>query len=301
MTVVDAAVRSGGGGELFDDEANRMKKIAILGAGGKMGYRVSANLKNAPYEVSHLEVSETGRTRLRELDITCVDSDVALPHADVVILAIPDNLIGKVTSQLADKFKRGAILIALDAAAPFAGELPERSDLTIFVAHPCHPPIFSDESDPEVRRDYFGGSKAPQAIVCAMLRGPQENFDLAEDIAKRMYAPVMRSHRATVDQMAILEPVLSETICATCLAVIREATDEAVRRGVPEQAARDFILGHLNVELAILFDMLPGVRLSDAATRAVERAKKEIFVEDWKKVFERDAIAESIRMITRAN
>jgi D-apionate oxidoisomerase len=275
-----------------------MKKVAIIGAGGKMGYRVSANLRGSPYEVKHVEVSEAGRTRLKELGITCVDADNALPDADVVILAIPDNLIEKITRQLVEKFKKGAILIALDAAAPFAGHLPDRSDLTIFVAHPCHPPIFNDETDLEAKRDYFGGLKAKQAIVCAILRGPEENYALAEDISKRMYAPVMRSHRASVDQMAILEPVLSETVCATCLTVIREATDEAVRRGVPEQAARDFILGHLNVELAILFDQLPGVRMSDAANKAVERAKQDIFAPDWKKVFERKAIAESIRMIT---
>lgn len=276
-----------------------MKKVAILGAGGKMGYRVSANLRNAPYEIRHIEVSEAGRHRLKELDINCVDAHGALADADAVILAIPDSVIGTATHQLADKFKQGAILIALDAAAPFAGELPDRPDLTVFVAHPCHPPIFNDEVDLEAKRDYFGGIKAKQHIVCALMRGPEENYAFAEDIAKRMYAPVMRCHRATVDQMAILEPVLSETVCATCLTVIREATDEAVRRGVPEQAAHDFILGHLNVELAILFGMLPGVRMSDAANRAVERAKKEIFVEDWKKVFERDAITESIHMITR--
>lgn len=276
-----------------------MKKVAILGAGGKMGYRVSANLRNAPYEIQHIEVSEAGRHRLKELDINCVDAPGALADADAVILAIPDSVIGTATHQLADKFKQGAILIALDAAAPFAGELPDRPDLTVFVAHPCHPPIFNDEVDLEAKRDYFGGIKAKQHIVCALMRGPEENYAFAEDIAKRMYAPVMRCHRATVDQMAILEPVLSETVCATCLTVIREATDEAVRRGVPEQAAHDFILGHLNVELAILFGMLPGVRMSDAANRAVERAKKEIFVEDWKKVFERDAITESIHQITR--
>ena len=38
--------------------------------------------------------------------------------------------------------------------------------------------------------------------------------------------------------------------------------------------------------------------MSDAANRAVDRAKKEIFAPDWKKVFEPAAIAESIRMIT---
>ena len=275
-----------------------MKNVAVIGAGGKMGYRVSANLRGSPYKVSHVEVSEAGRNRLKELKITCVDADTALKDADVVILAIPDNMIAKISSQLVDKFKNGATLIALDAAAPFAGHLPEREDLTIFVAHPCHPPIFNDETDLEAKKDYFGGLKAKQAIVCALLRGKEENFALAEDVSKRMYAPVMRSHRASVDQMAILEPVLSETVCATCLTIIREATDEAIRRGVPEQAAKDFILGHLNVELAILFDQLPGVRMSDAANKAVERAKKEIFVLDWKKVFEPEAIAENIRMIT---
>lgn len=275
-----------------------MKKVVVLGAGGKMGYRCSANLRGAPYVVSHVEVSQAGRDRLQELGISCAPADSVIPQADVVVLAIPDNVIGKATHQLAAQFKPGAILIALDAAAPFAGELPDREDLTIFVAHPCHPPIFNDETDLEAKRDYFGGVKARQGIVCALLRGPQEHFDLAEDVARRMYAPVARSHRATVEQMAILEPVLSETVCATCLTVIREATDEAVRRGVPKEVAHDFILGHLNVELAILFDQLPGVRMSDAANRAVERAKKQIFAPDWKKVFEPDAIRESIRMIT---
>lgn len=275
-----------------------MTKVAILGAGGKMGFRCASNLRGSPYEVMHVEVSEAGRARLAPLGIQCIDAGAALPQADVVILAIPDNAIGRATAALEPLFKRGAILIALDAAAPFAGELPDRDDLTIFVAHPCHPPVFNDETDLEAKRDYFGGSKARQAIVCAMLRGPASHFDLAEDVARRMYAPVVRSHRATVEQMAILEPVLSETVCATCLTVIREATDEAVRRGVPKEVAHDFILGHLNVELAILFDQMPGVRMSDAANRAVERAKAEIFSPDWKKVFEPAAIRESIRMIT---
>ena len=125
-----------------------MKQIAIVGAGGKMGYRVSANLKNSPYQVNHIEVSEAGRKRLEELDIVCVDAEPALADADIVILAIPDNLIGKITASQAALYKQGAILIALDAAAPFAGELPDREDLTIFVAHPCHPPLFNDETSP---------------------------------------------------------------------------------------------------------------------------------------------------------
>lgn len=276
-----------------------MQQIAIVGAGGKMGYRVSANLKKSPYRVSHIEVSEAGRKRLLEdLDITCVDAEQALAQADVVILAIPDNLIGKITALQESMYKKGAILIALDAAAPFAGELPARADLTIFVAHPCHPPLFNDEVDPDAKRDFFGGVAAKQHMVCSLMRGPDEHYAISEDIARHMYAPVMRSHRMTVEQMAILEPVLSETIGATCIAIMREATDEAVRRGVPEQAAHDFILGHMTVLTAIQFGLLPGAKISDAAQKAVDIAKKELIAPDWKKVFEPDAIAASIRMIT---
>jgi hypothetical protein len=40
----------------------------------------------------------------------------------------------------------------------------------------------------------------------------------------RIYAPILQSHRVTVEQMAILEPVLSETVLATCLTMVHEAT-----------------------------------------------------------------------------
>ncbi|MEI2417960.1 phosphogluconate dehydrogenase C-terminal domain-containing protein [Orrella sp. JC864] len=276
-----------------------MTRIAVVGAGGKMGCRVSANLKASPWQVEHIEVSQAGRERLQALDIQCVPAEEALPRADVVILAIPDNLIGKITAQQTPLYRQGAMLIALDAAAPFAGELPGREDLTIFVAHPCHPPLFNDETSAAAKADYFGGVAAKQHIVCSLMRGPDAHYALGEQVARQMYAPVMRSHRVTVEQMAILEPVLSETIGATCIAIMREATDEAVRRGVPEQAAHDFILGHMTVLTAMQFGLMgPGARMSDAAIKAVEIAKKELFAPDWKKVFEPAAVAASIRMIT---
>ena len=49
---------------------------------------------------------------------------------------------------------------------------------------------------------------------------------IGEEIAKIIWAPVMRSHRVTVEQMALLEPGLSETVCASLLVVMREAMDE---------------------------------------------------------------------------
>jgi hypothetical protein len=147
--------------------------------------------------------------------------------------------------------------------------------------------------------DFFGGVHAKQHIVCALMQGPEEHYALGEAVARTIFAPVDRAHRCTVEQMAILEPVLSETVGATCMQIIREATDEAVQRGVPRQAALDFILGHLKVEIGIVFEMFPGAKFSDGALKAIGRAKKDIFQPDWRKVFEPEALRKSIDEIAQ--
>ncbi|MGM0785436.1 MAG: phosphogluconate dehydrogenase C-terminal domain-containing protein [Pseudomonadota bacterium] len=275
-----------------------MTTIALIGAGGKMGFRLSRNLKPSDFEVRHVEVSEAGRSRLaEELGIDCVDVEQAVPGAEVVILAVPDTLIGKISHQLSPLMESGTMLVTLDAAAPFAGHLPEREDLVYFVSHPCHPSIFNDETELEAKRDYFGGYKATQHIVSALMQGPEESYALGEAVARTIYAPVGRSHRVSVEQMALLEPGLSETVCATLLAVMREAMDEVVRRGVPEECARDFLLGHMNILGAVTFDVQPGA-FSDACNKAIENGKPMLMRDDWKRVFEPDEIADSIRRIT---
>jgi hypothetical protein len=73
--------------------------------------------------------------------------------------------------------------------------------------------------------------------------------------------------------------------------------DEAIRRGVPPQAARDFLMGHINIELAILFNEIDW-QLSAGAKKAVEQAKKVVFQPDWRRVFEPESIRESVLSIT---
>ena len=275
-----------------------MSKIALFGAGGKMGYRLSTNFRGSPYTVSHVEVSDTGRQRLKDgLGFAAVPPDEALLGAEVVILAVPDKAIGKVAASIGGKLASGTMVIVLDAAAPFAGHLPERPDLTYFVTHPCHPPIFNEETDLDAKRDYFGGAKAKQHIVSALMQGPEEDYAKGEAIAKIIWAPVMRSHRVTVEQMALLEPGLSETVCASLLVVMREAMDEVVARGVDRQVALDFLLGHMNVLGAVIFGQTEGV-FSDACNKAIEFGKPALMRDDWKRVFEPAEIAASIRRIT---
>lgn len=275
-----------------------MVAIALFGAGGKMGLRLSRNLKSSDYDVRHVERSEGGRQRLeQELGISCVDRGAALKDVNVVILAVPDTLIGKVSHEIEPSLRPGTMMMALDAAAPFAGHLPDRPDLTYFVTHPCHPPIFNDEVDPAARDDRFGGRYARQSIVSALMQGPDEHFTLGEAIARTIWAPVLRSHRVTVDQMALLEPVLSETVCASLLDVMREAMNEVVARGVPAAAARDFLLGHMNILGAVIFNHIPGA-FSDACNKAITFGKPALMRDDWKRVFEPAALAASIERIT---
>lgn len=279
-----------------------MTKIALLGAGGKMGVRLATNLSRSDFQVDHVEVSEPGRARLKAATgAECVPLDAALRDAAVVVMAVPDALIGQVAHEIVPQVASGTALIILDAAAPHAGELPERADVSYFVTHPCHPPIFNDETEAEAKRDFFGGAKARQSIVCALMQGPEEHYALCEEVAKTIYGPIIRSHRCTVEQIAIMEPAMSETVGATMCLALREATDEAIRRGVPREAAFDFMLGHLTIELAIAFDVFPEGRFSDGALHAIKEARPLIFREGWlERVFSEEAVMKSVKDICKS-
>ncbi len=271
--------------------------VAIFGAAGSMGTRSSNALKGeAAYKVLCVEAGAAGIARLRDRGLAPTPQDEALARADVIVLAVPDARIGTIAAEIVPHMRSGAMLIGLDPADPHAGRLPEREDVTYFFSHPSHPPIFNDETDVEARRDFFGGV-AKQSIVSALLQGPEEDYARGEAIAQKLFGPILRSHRLTIEQMAMLEPGLSETVAATCLTAIREAMDEVVARGVPAAAARDFLLGHLNVELAILFDAIDW-ELSDGAKEAVADAMPVIFQRDWKKVFDAEQLLQSTRKIT---
>jgi hypothetical protein len=275
-----------------------MITVGLFGAGGSMGTRVVRALKNDPdYRLLCVEPGEAGQARLREAGVGSVPAEQAAREADVVILAVPDVLVGRVAGEMVPMLRSGTLVMCLDPAAPHAGRLPARQDISYFVTHPAHPPVFNDETNPEARRDFFGSGIAKQAIVCALMQGPEEDYKRGESVTRRIFGPILRSHRVTVEQMAMLEPALSETVAATCLTVVREAMDEAIRRGVPAEAARDFLLGHLNIELAIVFNEIDW-QFSAGAKKAIEEAKKKIFRPDWKGVFEPESIRESVAAIT---
>ena len=276
-----------------------MTTIALFGAAGKMGTRISNRLKEDPlFQTFYVESGEAAEARLRERGLNPTPPEEAARQADIVILSIPDKLIGKVSAQVVPLMKPRAMMMLLDPAAPHGGELPQRADIAFFVTHPCHPPVVNDEVDPAARMDFFGGIHAKQHVVAALMQGTEADYALGERVVRRIFAPVMNVYRVTVEQMAILEPALSETVVLTCMVVMKEAIEEAIRNGVPPQAARDFVLGHMNVNIGILFGYIDA-QLSDGAKMAVERARQSIFQPDWKKVFEPENVLREVKAITQ--
>jgi hypothetical protein len=274
-------------------------KITLLGAGGKMGGRITANLHHLPqYEVDYVEASEERRKQMAEAGVKTTGMEEALGRTEAVILGVPDRLIGKITHEIVPKLKPGTIVIGLDPAAAYAGVMPERDDITYFIAHPCHPPLFSDTEPASAKSDWFGGQGAlKQSVVCALHQGPEAHYAVGEKLAAAMYAPILRTHRVTVEQMAILEPAVVESTMATCIAAMREAMDRAVELGVPEQAARDFCLGHIRTLTAVAFGFA-GFPISDGALKAIEQNRPRIFHDNWKQeVISLPAIRQSVRDI----
>lgn len=271
--------------------------VALLGAGGKMGLRVTKKLVDAGYDVRAVETADVGKARLAEADIQAVDQATGIAGADVIVLALPDNIIGKVSRDIMPSLKSGALLIILDAAAPYAGDVPtDRDDISIVIGHPCHPPLFNDETEWDARRDYHGGI-ARQSIVCALMKGPEEAYTLGEDICKAMWSPITNCYRVTVEQLAILEPGLSEMVAMPFVDTMVEAVDLcASKYDIPREAAFDFMIGHLNVEIAMWFGYSPKVP-SDAALRLMRFAKGVVVREDWEEALNPAKVKEAAELI----
>ena len=283
-----------------------MRKLAILGAGGKMGCRVTANLFNDPnFDISFIEISEGGRRRLKEsFGVNAVDNYDSLADADAVIFAVPDILIQKISAAVIPVMKAGATVIGLDPAAHYGKTMMERDDLKYFVVHPCHPPLFNFEEyaenlNLEAQKDWFGGvGLATMDLVCAIYNGTEEDKKEYEDFARKMFRPVNKCFWLTIEQMVMLEPALVESITTPLVKGIRMAVDACVEQGVPRDAVMAFVMGHLKVQFGVIFDYA-GFPFSDGANLAARNAMDVIFKPNWiENIMCREAVDKSVYDIT---
>ncbi|GAB2835330.1 phosphogluconate dehydrogenase C-terminal domain-containing protein [Streptomyces daliensis] len=279
----------------MSEQETEQRTVAVIGAAGKMGQRVSNNLVESDFRVLFSENSPKGQELLREKGRELTDSAEAAAQADVVILAVPDIVLGTVSEALVPLMRPGSVLLTLDPAAAYAGLLARRADVVNAVAHPCHPSVFLERTTKEEWADTFGGIAAPQEVVAAYEGADESRKDLADEVIRTMYAPVVDVHWVTVKQLAVLEPTLVETIACMVGALLTEALDETVNTvGVPEKAARAMLLGHTQVALA---NTLKGSNpFSDACLIAMDYGRESIVKDDWKKVFQDDELD---KVITR--
>ena len=273
--------------------------VTLVGAGGKMGCRLTDNFLKHGADVRFVETSAPGLERLQKRGVTATAIGAAVEGADVVILAVPDVGLGDVARQVVPAMKAGSLLVTLDPAAPLDNQIPSRADIGCVVTHPSHPSVFNWEPTEEAFRDFYGGVSARQAVVCALLYGSEAHYALGAELSTVMYAPVSRVHRVTIEQMAMLEPALVETLAQTCMEAVKEGHDRLVAAGVPPDAVRDFVLGHLRIQIAVLFGEVNGT-FSDAAYKISRRAKPILFRDGWQRIFDLDDLREQVRdIVTR--
>jgi len=267
--------------------------IAVIGAGGKMGMRVSNNLVKTAHTVFYVENSPAGQQRTIDAGREVTDAATAVADADIVVFAVPDLALAPVTAEIVPQMKTGAIVLTLDPAAAYAGLLTTREGIIQAVAHPCHPSIFLQRQTPEEWADTFGGIAAPQDAIAAIESDDPAKQAIVEATVRAIYAPVIDVHWVTIKQLAQLEPTLVETVACMIGALLNEALEETINTmGVPAAAARSILYGHTQVALA------NGLRgdnpFSDACLIAMDYGRESIIKEDWKKIFRDDELDKNL-------
>lgn len=262
-----------------------LKKIAIVGAGGKMGMRISANLQKSDYQVFYCESAPQAQEQVTAQGRELSAAESVVPVSDVVILAVPDIVLGKVSEIVVPQMKTGGILLTLDPAAAYANLIAQRDGIEYAVAHPCHPSVFLERYTKEEHADAFGGVAAIQHIAASYETGSDAQKAELSKVVSVMYGPVEEVHWVTVKQLAYLEPTLVETVACMVGAFMKEALDETVKHsGVPEAAAKAMLYGHIQIALAVAFRATNP--FSDACMIAMEYGREKIVKPDWKQIFD---------------
>jgi D-apionate oxidoisomerase len=259
--------------------------VTVLGAGGKMGMRVSNNLERSPHRVFYSENHPAAMERVRATGRELSDPSGAVAQSDVIVMAVPDILLGQVSESIVPQTKPGAVLLTLDPAALYAGLIAHRDDLYFAVAHPCHPSVFLQRKNSEEWADTFGGIAAPQDVVAALESDDQPVRDRTEAVIRAIYSPVIDVHWVTVKQLTVLEPTVTETITCMVSGLLKDVLKEAVETArIPEQAVRAMLFGH--VQIALANSLLGSNAFSDAAMIAMAYGREKVIKDSWKEIFD---------------
>ena len=110
-----------------------------------MGCRLTDKLHKSKqsHELLLVEVSDAGNRNIAERGLTTTDEATALDQAEVVILALPDRVLGKVAQSVVPRVNPGTIVVTLDPAPTHVDAGPIRFLVVIaprksFFGRHCH-------------------------------------------------------------------------------------------------------------------------------------------------------------------
>ncbi|WP_297564482.1 phosphogluconate dehydrogenase C-terminal domain-containing protein [uncultured Arcanobacterium sp.] len=259
--------------------------IAVIGAGGKMGMRVSPNLASHPeYNVKFCEAGEAGIKRSEEAGRPITPTPEAVKDADIVVYAVPDRALNKITTEIVPLQKPDSVVLTLDPAAAYANQLFIRDDLTYIVCHPAHPSVFLERKTDEEYADTFGGVAAAQHVLAAMDTESEKWQPIGEEVIANMFAPVVAVHWESVHDLAVLEPTLNETIGCMIGQFLKDVLDYTVEvTDMKYESVEAMFFGHIFIALT---NALRGSNpFSDACLLAMDYGRERIINPNWKEVF----------------
>jgi len=191
--------------------------------------------------------------------------------------------------------KPGAVLIMLDAAAAYVGELPATTRIGMMITHPCHPAFFVDRPTAEERADHFGGIARQDIIVC-LVQGSEES-SLAGPTYAGLSSPrwTRRTGSAWNNLRFSNRPWRSwwrpppPAGCATPSMSLSRPVYRARPRKPSWQARRPDRHRHL----------LRRRKVAPSPTRPSwpSKGKRELIHQDWKRVYRRDVLQAAIKEI----
>jgi hypothetical protein len=242
-----------------------------------------------------VENSPQGIENILKRGLSVTPESEAIPNAEIVVFAVPDTMIRKLSEIYVPMLKPGAGMIILDPAAAVAREIVLRDDCTFGVAHPCHPSYFLDQDTFEARQDRFGGIAGKQDVVVSKIQGDDARFQQMVEVVRQMYSPVMNVYEMTSEQIAFLEPTLVEVLGASCLYAMAETVEKAVEKGIQREAAVSFMTGHIYNLTANFLGYIPGKPpVSDACKVAIAIGNRLVLRDDWKRIWDDDVLEKVI-------
>ncbi|MDD4774682.1 MAG: NAD(P)-binding domain-containing protein [Eubacteriales bacterium] len=87
---------------------SKEKLIVLVGAGGKMGRRITPNLIQFGYDFVCSEKDGPGIAALEERGLRAMATEDAVKIADIVVLALPDAAIPALSKRLVPLLRPGA-------------------------------------------------------------------------------------------------------------------------------------------------------------------------------------------------